>query len=144
MRAVAGGFYVVLPWGDQAERLRSMAIRNGNERATVLPPLTISEKAAIIGEAQGTVGLDTGLSHIAAALDIPSVTIYGATDPRLVGATGKHQVHLASQFECIRCHQTECTYPRPAEFKPACLVELKPDDVWEKLLAAMLDGSSKT
>ncbi|HEX4898978.1 MAG TPA: lipopolysaccharide heptosyltransferase I [Pyrinomonadaceae bacterium] len=143
-RAVAGGFYVVLPWGDQAERLRSMAIRNGNERATVLPPLTISEKAAIIGEAQGTVGLDTGLSHIAAALDIPSVTIYGATDPRLVGATGKHQVHLASQFECIRCHQTECTYPRPAEFKPACLVELKPDDVWEKLLAAMLDGSSKT
>ena len=59
----------------------------------------------------GTVGLDTGLSHIAAALGIPSVTIYGATDPRLVGATGKHQVHLASQFVCVRCHETECVYP---------------------------------
>jgi lipopolysaccharide heptosyltransferase I len=138
MRAVAAGFYVVLPWGDQAERQRSMAIREGNDRATVLPPLSISEKAAIISQAQGTVGLDTGLSHIAAALDVPSVTIYGATDPRLVGATGKHQVHLASQFECVRCHQTECTYPRPAEFKPACLVEIKPDDVWEKLLAEMM------
>ena len=139
-RAVANGFYVALPWGDQAERQRSMRIRDGNEGATVLPPLSISQKAAVINAAAGTVGLDTGLSHIAAALDIPSVTIYGATDPRLVGATGKNQVHLASQFVCVRCHETECVYPGPAEFKPACLVELKPDAVWEKLKAVMSGG----
>ena len=115
-----------------------MSIRDGNDRATVLPPLSISQKAAIINGAAGTVGLDTGLSHIAAALNIPSVTIYGATDPRLVGATGKRQVHLASQFVCVRCHETECVYPGPAPFKPACLVELKPDDVWEKLKGVMM------
>lgn len=136
--AVAAGFYVVLPWGDQAERQRSMSIRAGNDRATVLPPLSISQKAAIINGAAGTVGLDTGLSHIAAALNIPSVTIYGATDPRLVGATGKRQVHLASQFVCVRCHEAQCVYPGPAPFKPACLVELKPDVVWEKLKGVMM------
>jgi heptosyltransferase-1 len=99
----------------------------------VLPPLSITEKAAIINQACGTVGLDTGLSHIAAALDIPSVTIYGATDPLLVGATGRHQLHMVSGFECVGCHDTKCTYPGAAEFKPACLVEIKPENVWEKL-----------
>ena len=143
-RALANGFSVVLPWGDQAERQRSMSIRAGNERATVLPPLSISQKAAVINGAAGTVGLDTGLSHIAAALGIPSVTIYGATDPRLVGATGKRQAHVASQFVCVRCHETECVYPGASEFKPACLVELTPDLVWEKLKAEMMGSQSSS
>jgi heptosyltransferase-1 len=127
------GFYVILPWGDEGERQRSERIAAGNTRAVVLPQLSISQKAAIIKGAQGTVGLDTGLSHIAAALNIPSVTIYGATDPRLVGATGKQQLHLTSQFECLYCHETVCTYQRASEFKPSCLVELRPDHVWREL-----------
>jgi heptosyltransferase-1 len=135
--ATAAGFAVVLPWGDEAERQRSERIIAGNSRGVVLPPLSISQKAAIIKGAQGTVGLDTGLSHIAAALSIPSVTIYGATDPRLVGATGRQQRHLTSKFECLHCHETICTYRGATELKPACLVELKPEDVWRELTALM-------
>ncbi len=133
--ATAAGFNVILPWGDEAERERSLRIAAVDERAIVLPSLSISEKAAIISGARATVGLDTGLSHIAAALDIPSVTIYGATDPHLVGATGENQVWLASTFECVRCHQVECTYPNSAPLKPACLVEIRPELVWEEIAA---------
>ncbi len=136
--AAAAGFNVVLPWGDSAERGRSERIAAGNERAIVLPQLSISEKATIISRARATVGLDTGLSHIAAAFAIPSVTIYGATDPLLVGATGKNQVHLTSTFECVRCHQAECNYTGSSDFKPACLVELKPDRVWQELEGLMV------
>ncbi|HEX9544276.1 MAG TPA: glycosyltransferase family 9 protein, partial [Pyrinomonadaceae bacterium] len=133
INVTAAGYAVVLPWGDEAERQRAFRIAAGNDKAIVLPALSISQKAAIINRASATVGLDTGLSHIAAALDIPSITIYGATDPLLVGATGKHQLHLASTFECVRCHDVECKYAGPAEFKPACLVEIKPAHVWQKL-----------
>lgn len=132
-KAISAGFSVVLPWGDEAERERALRIANGHDGVIVLPPLSISEKAAIINNACATVGLDTGLSHIAAALDIPSVTIYGATDPLLVGATGKHQLHMVSGFECVACHDTQCTYTGVAEFKPACLVEITPHSVWQKL-----------
>ncbi|MDQ1728002.1 MAG: heptosyltransferase [Pyrinomonadaceae bacterium] len=132
-KAIAAGFSVVLPWGDEPERERALRIANNQARAIVLPQFSISEKAAIISRARATVGLDTGLSHIAAALEVPSVTIYGATDPRLVGALGKHQFHFASEFECVACHQVSCTYPRATEFKPACLVEITPDKVWQKL-----------
>jgi heptosyltransferase I len=109
--------------------------------AVVLPQLSIAEKAAIISAARATVGLDTGLSHIAAALDVPSVTIYGATDPLLVGATGRGQVHFASSFECVKCHEHECFYAGATKFKPACFVEITPQQVWEKL-QSVLNGAS--
>jgi heptosyltransferase-1 len=131
--STSAGLHVVLPWGSAAERERSVRIARGNPRVTVLPQLSIAEKASILAGAAGTVGLDTGLSHIAAALGIPSVTIYGATDPFLVGATGKHQTHVVSDFECVKCHQVECTYGKPAAFKPACFVGVKPDRVWFEL-----------
>ena len=142
-QAIRKGFHVLLPWGDEAERQRSLRIAGTDKGATVLPQLSISEKAGIISGAKGTIGLDTGLSHIAAALGIPSVTIYGATDPRLVGATGQEQVHIASQFECVRCHQTECTYQPISKFKPACLVEVTPNIVWQKV-ESLLMGSVRT
>jgi lipopolysaccharide heptosyltransferase I len=77
--------------------------------------------------------LDTGLSHIAAALDVPSVTLYGATDPFLIGATGKNQVHLVSEFECTKCHEANCFYSKKELPKPACFAEMTPDIVWGSL-----------
>lgn len=127
------GFKVVLPWGSPAERERALRIARENARVEVLPELSISEKAFIISKAVGTVGLDTGLSHIAAALGIPSVTIYGATDPLLVGATGKNQVHVVSDFECVKCHEVTCGYEKSTEFKPACFVGVRPQRVWGEL-----------
>jgi heptosyltransferase-1 len=131
--AVAAGFHVVLPWGSEAEQERSRRIAAGRETVSVLPPLSIAEKASIIERAAATVGLDTGLSHIAAALDVPSVTIYGATDPALVGATGKHQVHVVSDFECVKCHEVRCGYEKAVEFKPACFVGVTPERVWREV-----------
>ena len=100
---------------------------------SVNAPLSISEKTSIIAEATATVGLDTGLSHIAAALSIPSVTLYGATDPKKCGAIGERQVHIASDFECVKCHEKKCSYDGRSKDEPACFVSLKPDKVWHEL-----------
>lgn len=143
-RATRAGFHVVLPWGTETERERSVRIAGDNSKVVVLPDLSISEKASIISRAHATVGLDTGLSHIAAALDIPSITLYGATDPRLVGATGRNQLHVASGFECVGCHETICRYLHEAEFKPACFVELKPERIWSELQAIVEERASVT
>lgn len=132
-RLIDAGLRVVLPWGSDDERERAVRIADGNSSAEVLPKLSIADKATIISRAVATVGLDTGLSHIAAALGIPSLTIYGATDPLLVGATGENQLHLASQFECVKCHEVTCGYEKPSAFKPACFVEVTPDRVWDEL-----------
>jgi len=131
-RVTAAGFSTVLPWGNEAERERSVRIADGFENAVVLQNLSISEKASIIGGAAGTVGLDTGLSHIAAALDVPSVTLYGATDPNMCGTIGKHQIQITSEFECVNCHETVCSFTK-STFKPACFQSVTPEVVWRRL-----------
>jgi len=136
------GYQVVLPWGNEIERERASKIAGDHKNAMVLPPLSISEKASIISRALATVGLDTGLSHIAAALGVPSVTLYGATDPLLVGATGKMQLHVASNFECVKCHEVLCSFKRPTAVKPACFEEITPQRVWGELQTLLSNSRS--
>ena len=135
--ALRAGFSVVLPWGNKKEQERALQIANGHDRIFVLPDLSISQKAFVIANAKATVGCDTGLSHIAAALSIPSVAIYGATDPALCGTIGENQKVMVSHFECVKCHHSKCAYTKLALFKPACLVEITPEIVWEKLQEVM-------
>ena len=138
----AAGYSVVLPWGSEAECKRSNRIAGEPANGIILPHLSISEKAAIIKGASATVGLDTGLSHIAAALGIPSITLYGATDPNLCGAIGANQIHIKSDFECVGCHETDCSFTR-SSFKPACFESLTPATVWREL-EQLLDRSLKS
>jgi len=133
MIATSASFSVVLPWGNKKEQARAIRIADQHDRVFVLPDLSISQKASVIANASATVGCDTGLSHIAAALSIPSVSIYGATDPVLCGTIGKNQHCLSSHFECVKCRHSKCSYKKPTLSKPACLVEITPKMVWENL-----------
>lgn len=88
------GLAVHLPWGNLAEKHRAERLAQGNAAIQVLPKLSLSELAADIAGAVAVVSVDTGLSHLTAALDKPNVVLYGATDPKLIGAYGKQQCHL--------------------------------------------------
>ena len=138
----AAGYSVALPWGTEDERERSVRIAAEQPNRIVLPELSISEKASIIARAAATVGLDTGLSHIAAALGVPSITLYGATDPNLCGAIGENQFHIKSDFECVGCHETDCSFTK-SNFKPACFESVNPATVCRRL-EQMLGTSVKS
>jgi heptosyltransferase-1 len=58
------------------------------QRALVAPRSSLDSIAATLGGARVIVGLDTGLSHLAAALGRPTVAIYCDYDPGLVGLVG--------------------------------------------------------
>jgi len=94
--AVANGFIVYLPWGDNNELLRSKRIAAEKVQVRVLPKLKLAAIAALIRSASGVVAVDTGLSHMAAAFDIPTISLYGVTNPELIGTVGANQVHLAN------------------------------------------------
>jgi heptosyltransferase-1 len=84
----AHGLRALLPWGSEDERQRSQALAQRLANATVLPRLSLSSLAVLFGQARLAVGLDTGLSHLAAAVGAPTVGIYCDYDPRLTGIVG--------------------------------------------------------
>ncbi|PKO50775.1 MAG: lipopolysaccharide heptosyltransferase I [Betaproteobacteria bacterium HGW-Betaproteobacteria-20] len=79
------GLNMVLPWAGKAELSRANQIAQALPNAHVLTKSSIATLAAVIAQSQAAVGVDTGLSHLAAALNKPIVAIYTDTNPALTG-----------------------------------------------------------
>jgi heptosyltransferase-1 len=95
---------MVLPWGNDAEKQRAERIASQLEQSIVLPKLGLKSLAAIIDKAQAIIGVDTGLAHLAVALNKPVIGIYTDTNPERTGLVGN------SQQVCINL-----TQPSPQE-----------------------------
>jgi heptosyltransferase-1 len=92
------GVLAVLPWGSEQEKTRAARLRATIPGAVCAPRLNLKEAAAMLGHARAAIGVDTGLSHLAAALGIPTVGIYTATDPGLTGLyAGENAVNLGGK-----------------------------------------------
>lgn len=85
------GLKIKLPWGTEHEHQRAIRLAEGYSFVEVLPRLTLEQVARTLAGARAVVSVDTGLSHLTAALDRPNITLYGPTDPGLIGGYGKNQ-----------------------------------------------------
>jgi len=90
------GLRIKLPWGAPHEQERAKRLAEGFDYVDVLPRMSLEEIARVLAGAQFVVSVDTGLSHLTAALDRPNITLYGPTDPGLIGGYGKNQVECRS------------------------------------------------
>ena len=88
----ARGLALVLPWGTAEERARSERIAAALPRARVPERAPLDEVARLIAGAHLAVGVDTGLTHLAAALGVPLVAIFAGSDPHLTGPVGRGPV----------------------------------------------------
>jgi heptosyltransferase-1 len=75
----ARNMQVLLPWGNKEERERANQIAAQIPNAEVLPPLTLLEAVALAHGATLAIGVDTGLTHIAAAYCRRTIELYIAT-----------------------------------------------------------------
>jgi heptosyltransferase I len=130
------GYTVYLPWGNEEEKERALRLSR-TPLAVTLPKMSLSEIGSLLTLAKACVSMDTGLSHLAAALHIPSITLYGATDSGLIGASGENQIHLASKLPCSPCNQKTCRFTKES---PPCLGALTPEMVFERLQRILEQG----
>jgi heptosyltransferase-1 len=80
------GFSLLLPWSNNSEFERANVIAKQLKLSVVLPKLSIHALAEITAGAKAAIGVDTGLVHLAVALNIPSIAIYTDSEPTLNGA----------------------------------------------------------
>lgn len=94
--AAESGYEVLLPWGNAEEQQRANRIAARAANAQVLPRLSLRQLRSRLQTATAAVAVDTGLGHLSAALSVPTVSLYGPTSTRLIGAYGRNQLHLQS------------------------------------------------
>lgn len=83
----AHGLACLLPGGSAIERERAARIATalGDRYAIAPPSLDIATLAQLMAGARIVIGVDTGLTHLGAAVGRPTVAIFCATDPGLTG-----------------------------------------------------------
>jgi heptosyltransferase-2 len=88
---------------------------------------TLGEAMAVISQCDMFVTNDSGLMHVAAALDVPTLAIFGSTDPIATGPRSQRAVIVRRDMDCSPCLRREC----PTHHE--CMLSIEPDDVWNEM-----------
>ncbi len=88
---------------------------------------SLGEVMGLIGRSSFFVTNDSGLMHISAALGIPTVAIFGSTDPIATGPRGPKTRIVRHEIECAPCLKPEC----PSDNR--CLLDIGPEEVWDEM-----------
>jgi len=94
-KMVAAGLRCITPWGNEKEKARSERLAQEIPQAIVPNSMTLNQAATMLANANVVVGVDTGLTHFAAALGTNVIALYTATSPGLTGVYGdKNAINL--------------------------------------------------
>lgn len=119
----------VLVIGSEAENDLCEALgRSMKHKALNLCGMTnLGEAMALIKRCYFFVCNDSGLMHVATALNVPTVAIFGSTDPVATGPRGKHAKIVREEMDCSPCLKPECSIGY------RCLFAIEPEDVWKEM-----------
>lgn len=125
------GYQIRLPWGNAVEKKRAEMIAKACD-GQVLPALNLRGVAQELINAKAVVAVDTGLGHLAAALSVPTISLYGSTDAQKTGTRGLNQQHLSVQYHCAPCLRQRCRWVKEGG-SPPCYNTLTADRVMQAL-----------
>ncbi len=83
---------ILIVWGSDEEKSRAEWIAKHSEFATVLPKINLNALKALIAKSDLLIGNDTGPTHMAWGLNVPSITIFGPTPVNRVCETPINKV----------------------------------------------------
>ena len=89
---------------------------------------SLDEAIAIISMSSNVVSNDSGLMHIAAALQVPQVAIFGSSDPNHTPPNSAKATIISLHLPCSPCHQRECPLGHLN-----CLNQISPERVFAAL-----------
>lgn len=117
-KIVLGGGKAEIPLGIEIEKDCGPEVINAIGKTGLLDMAGIIEQAAVV------VTGDTGPLHIAAALGVPTVSVFGPTDPEVYAPAGQENIVLFHKLTCSFCHKMVCP-----DGHNMCMYSVAPDEV---------------
>lgn len=130
------GYHIRIPWHSTVELERAEKIAASCQNAHLIPRGSLSKLAAILSKATAAITVDTGLGHLSAALNTPTIALYGPTNPTHIGTLGAKTCHLIPDHPCRFCYKPICTY-KSIPTSSACLEAITPERVFSVFLSVI-------
>lgn len=119
------GYAIWLIGSPKDKQVADMIVALGNSHAINLCGTTdLSDAIALIASVSLVVSNDSGLMHIAAALDKPMIAIFGSSSPRFTPPLSANADVLRLDLPCSPCFKRECPL---GHFN--CMMQLTPQEV---------------
>lgn len=87
---------ILVIWGSEQEKIDGEYIEQNSEFATLVPRTDLNTLKALVGQCDLLIGNDTGPTHMAWAMNVPSITIFGPTPVSRVYVTDINKVIKSS------------------------------------------------
>ena len=115
--------------GSEKDTAAAKLIANGNKAINLCGKTRLEDSIDLLSVCKSAVTNDSGLMHIAAAVDIPLVAIYGSSTPDYTPPlTNKAKIQYLG-LECSPCFKRVCPLGHTN-----CLIEIKPDAIFQSVL----------
>lgn len=125
--------YELLILGGPADSAYAARLFQGLAIHDLTGQTNLQEAANIIGASAAVIGVDTGLTHMGHAANVPTVAIFGSTRPYLnAEKPGSHIIYQARS--CSPCKRNPT-----CDGRYDCMREINPSDVVEHLHQAIAD-----
>jgi ADP-heptose:LPS heptosyltransferase len=111
-RALAAndGFVPVVAWGPGEQSDASHVVGLIGERGVLAPPTTIRQLAALLQRSRLYVGTDSGPMHLASAIGVPTVGLFGPSDPAHFSPYRPPARVVRRELACSPCGEPACRY----------------------------------
>ncbi|MBT5871810.1 MAG: glycosyltransferase family 9 protein, partial [Candidatus Latescibacteria bacterium] len=118
------GAHILLFWGPGERETVEALAASMTEDPLILPETTLSQMAAYLEHCTIVLSNDSGPMHMAAALGVPTVGIFGPTNPDLQGPYGSENAVVQKVgLPCLCCNRLTCKIGNP------CMETLTPEEV---------------
>lgn len=107
------GYRVVVIWGPGEETAARQVIESMRTCAELAPPTSLLELAAFFARGSALLTHDSGPLHLAAAVGIETVAIFGPTNPSKWNPPGNRSLYVQTASSCPSCRLQKCRYGRP-------------------------------
>ncbi|MEO8399612.1 MAG: glycosyltransferase family 9 protein [Ignavibacteriaceae bacterium] len=115
-------------WGPGDEKDANYIKEHLNSKAILAPKTNLNEMTGLIKNCDLVIANDSGPMHIAAALNIPTLGIFGPTNPEHHGPYSQNSDYVIKEdLFCIICNLLECPYNHE------CMLQLSNEKVLEKI-----------
>ncbi len=102
------GFSILITWGPGEQEMATKIANTMKQKSWIAPATTIAESIGLYKKLSLFVGSDSGPFHICWALDIPTVSVWGPTDPSRNGAYKKNHKAVFHKLDCSFCWKRQC------------------------------------